>query len=83
MIALSDEELLAWAEKTTTGWRELIAKQPEILNLPCNVRETKAVAELLQHIVAVELRYAERLKGLPETSYEGVPCGTPRGQERS
>jgi uncharacterized damage-inducible protein DinB len=28
---------------------------------------------LLQHIVAVELRYAERLNGLQETPYESIP----------
>jgi hypothetical protein len=72
MIALSGEELVSWVEKTTTGWRDLLAQYPEILNLPCDVRETKSVAELLQHIVAVELRYAERLSGLPETSYGNI-----------
>jgi uncharacterized damage-inducible protein DinB len=73
MIALSGEELVSWVEKTTTGWRDLLAQYPVILNLPCDVRETKSVAELFQHIVAVELRYAERLSSLPETSYGNIP----------
>jgi uncharacterized damage-inducible protein DinB len=72
MIALSGEELIAWVEKTTIGWRDLLAQHPAVLDLPCDVRETKSVAELLQHIVAVELRFAERLSSLPETSYANI-----------
>lgn len=72
MNALSGEELVAWVEKTTTGWRDLVVQHPAILDLPCDVRETKSAAELLQHIVAVELRFAERLKDLPETSYGNI-----------
>ena len=72
MIALSGEELLAWLERTSTGWRRLIAEHPQVLAFPCDVRETSSVAGLLQHIVAVELRYAQRLHGLPESPYEDV-----------
>ena len=72
MTALTGEELLAWVEKTTAGWRKLLAQHPEALLLPCDVRETHSVAELLQHIVAVELRYAQRLSGLRESGHEEV-----------
>jgi uncharacterized damage-inducible protein DinB len=67
---------MAWVERTSSGWRELLAAHPEALSLPCDVRETTSVAQLLQHIVAVELRYAERLAGLAETPYEAVPFGS-------
>jgi len=67
---------MAWVERTSSGWRELLAGHPEALSLSCDIRETTSVAELLQHIVAVELRYAERLAGLPETPYEAVPFGS-------
>jgi uncharacterized damage-inducible protein DinB len=76
MNALSGEDLLAWVDETSEGWRTLLEKHPEALLLPCDVRETHSVAELLQHIVAVELRFAERLSGLPETAYEQIPFGT-------
>jgi uncharacterized damage-inducible protein DinB len=72
MTALTDVELMAWAERTATGWRDLIASAPQLLALLCDVMDTKTVAELLQHIVAVELRYAQRIAGLPETSYDEV-----------
>lgn len=72
MTALTGTELLAWLDRTSSGWRDLVQQHPEVLAFPCSTRETHNVAELLQHIVAVELRYAERLCELPETSYEQI-----------
>lgn len=74
--SVGGDELLKWLEITTTGWRNLLAAHPEALALPCDIRETSSVAGLLQHIVAVELRYAQRLLGMQETPYEDVPCGS-------
>jgi uncharacterized damage-inducible protein DinB len=70
---LTAHDLLAWNEKTTAGWRQLLTKHPELFTLPCDITGTKTVAELLQHIVAAELRYAERLAGLPISDYATVP----------
>jgi uncharacterized damage-inducible protein DinB len=70
---LSAEEILAWNEKTATGWRKLLAAHPELLTRPCDIAGTKSVAELLQHIVAAQLRYAERLAGLPISDYASIP----------
>jgi uncharacterized damage-inducible protein DinB len=71
--ALTAEETMAWIERTSTGWQELVAAHPEILLLPCDVMGVPTAGELLQHIVAVELRFAERLAGLPATDYAAVP----------
>ena len=65
--------MLAWNESTSDGWRQLISENPEVLAFPCDVMGVKTVGELLQHIVAVELRYAERLAGLPATDYAAIP----------
>jgi uncharacterized damage-inducible protein DinB len=65
--------MLAWNESTSDGWRQLISENPEALAIPCDVMGVKTVGELLQHIVAVELRYAERLAGLPTTDYATIP----------
>lgn len=73
MVAITGAELQEWVEDTSRGWNKLIAAHPEILSFPCDIRETKSAAELLQHVVAVELRYAQRLNGIPETPYESVP----------
>jgi uncharacterized damage-inducible protein DinB len=73
MIALTWPELQHWLEETSCGWKGLIQAHPEVLSIACDIRETESVAQLLQHVVAVELRYAERLNGLPETAYDLIP----------
>jgi uncharacterized damage-inducible protein DinB len=52
---LTAQEMIAWNEKTSNGWR------------------VKTVAELLQHIVAVELRFAQRLSDVPVSDYANIP----------
>ena len=73
---LTAEEMLAWLETTSTKWRGLVAEHPEILELPCDVMGVGTVGALLQHIVAVEVRYAEQLSGLPVTEYVAIPFGS-------
>ncbi len=69
---LTAEEILAWLEKTSTNWHALVEAHPEILGMPCDVREVSNAGGLLQHIVAVELRYAERLAGLQASDYATI-----------
>jgi uncharacterized damage-inducible protein DinB len=71
--ALTAAEVLAWLETTSTNWRALIEAHPEALALPCDIMGVSTVGGLLQHIVAVELRYAEQLSGLPPTGYDAIP----------
>jgi uncharacterized damage-inducible protein DinB len=71
--ALNAEETIAWLEATSKHWRALIEEHPEILELPCDVLGVGTVGGLLQHIVAVELRYAEQLSGLPPSDYSTIP----------
>jgi len=71
--SLTADELIAWLEKTSTNWHALIQAHPEILTLPCDIMDVATVGGLLQHIVAVELRYAEQLSGLPPTEYASIP----------
>ena len=70
---LAAQELIAWVEKTSTGWRNLLAAHPELLTVPCDVNNVQSVTQLLQHIVAVELRFAERLSDLPASDYANIP----------
>jgi len=70
---LTADEMLAWLEMTSTKWRALIEEHPEILEIPCDVMGVGTVARLLQHIVAVELRFGEQLSGLPATEYAAIP----------
>lgn len=71
--ALSAEEILAWNERIAQGWRQFLTKHPELLAQSCDIAGTKTVAELLQHIVAAQLRYAQRLSELPISEYTSIP----------
>lgn len=73
MHALTGHELQEWVDVTSRNWKKLISDHPEILGIACDIRETHTVAQVLQHIVAVELRYAERISELPQTGYEIIP----------
>ncbi|HEY4358186.1 MAG TPA: DinB family protein [Acidobacteriaceae bacterium] len=72
MTALTANELMRWNDATAKGLLAVLRKHPEALALPCDVREGSSVADLLQHIVAAELRYAERLHGEMVTEYEDI-----------
>lgn len=51
MFAITGTELLDWIEETSCGWKNLNSAHPEILSFPCDIRETRNAAQLLQHIV--------------------------------
>ena len=70
--ALSANEMMAWLEMTSAKWKALIEANPQVLSMPCDVMGVSTVAELLQHIVAVELRYAEQLSGQPPSEYSQI-----------
>ena len=74
--ALTAAEVMAWLDKTSSKWRDLIEAHPEILEMPCDVMGVSTAGGLLQHIVAVELRYAEQLCGNPPTEYARIPFDT-------
>jgi uncharacterized damage-inducible protein DinB len=74
--ALTANEALKWLDSTSGKWRQMLGANPQILALPCNVARTTTVGGLLQHIVAVELRYAERLNNQPESDYANIPFDT-------
>ena len=74
--SLTAQDLLAWLEKTSTGWQQLLITHPEILAIPCDIMGVRTVAQLLQHIVAVELRYAQRVADLPVSDYADVSFDT-------
>ncbi len=63
MTALTGEELMTWLEATSAGWEALVREHPEVLAMPCDVRESQTAGDLLGHIAAVELWYATRLRG--------------------
>jgi len=69
-------ELLEWNDETAQHWQKLLSVFPEALDLECDIYGARSVRGLLRHIVAVELRYSERLSGEPVTPYEEIPDGS-------
>jgi uncharacterized damage-inducible protein DinB len=66
LAEISFSDLLAANEAETQRWRVWFDGQPAaILDVPLSIAGAKNVREFLLHIFAVELRYAERLAGLP------------------
>ena len=77
LAQISFAELLAANEAETQKWRKWFDEQPtSVMEVPLSIALAKSVREFLLHIFAVELRYAERLKGLPITAYETLPTGS-------
>ncbi len=70
--ALRAEDLLKWNDDTSQRWRALMREHPEALEFECDIYNTGTVAEMLRHIHAAELRYAERLIGVTETPYDSI-----------
>src|SRR6478672_12614490 len=73
-IALTFRELLDYTRAETEHWhRWLAAQPPEVLDLPAGTGRTATVRELVHHIVVVERRYTDRLRGEPVSNYADVP----------
>jgi uncharacterized damage-inducible protein DinB len=74
--ALAGPELLAWNHATAQRWLALLSDHPEFLATPCDIYRSGTVGHFLQHIVAAELRYAERLTEAAPTDYAAIPYTT-------
>jgi uncharacterized damage-inducible protein DinB len=72
MRGLSFGELLDYCAEENNHWRDFFKKQPDALNLPADIAGTKNVREVVLHITAVQMRYAERLLNMPITEYDAL-----------
>ncbi|MFZ0743700.1 MAG: DinB family protein [Terracidiphilus sp.] len=73
--AITLEELLAWNEEASAFWRQHLAANPALLELPCGIGGTANVQEFVRHIWGVELRWAQRLGGVPVMGRDEMPTG--------
>lgn len=73
--AITLEELLLWNDETSRFWHAHLEAHPRLLALPCGIGGAATVQAFVQHIWSVELRWAQRLTGQPETPREAVPQG--------
>ena len=76
-LAIPVDDLIRWNDLTAQQWHKHLHAHPALLAVPCDVRNSSNIAQVFQHIVAVELRYAQRLAAHPESSYDEVPFGSP------
>jgi len=80
MRGLSFGELLDYSAEESNHWRDFFTQHPDALDLPCDIAGTKTVRELVLHIVAVQMRYAERLLNMPITEFEALAARLGEGK---
>jgi uncharacterized damage-inducible protein DinB len=73
--AITLEELLAWNQESANFWKAHLEANPALLELPCGIAGTPNVQEFVRHIWGVELRWAQRIAGLPVADREAMPTG--------
>jgi uncharacterized damage-inducible protein DinB len=76
LCALSCEDLLGYGDYTAGQWRDWFAANEVALDVACDINNTGTVRGLVQHIFAVELRFAQRLLGEDVTPYDQLPIKT-------
>ncbi len=74
-VGITLQELLGWNEEASAFWKAHLESNPSLLELPCDIGGTANVQEMVRHIWGVELRWAQRLAGLPVTPREEMPAG--------
>lgn len=73
--AITLEELLNWNNESALFWKAHLEAHPTLLQLPCDIGGSASVQKFVRHIWGVELRWAQRIAGLPETAKEKTPEG--------
>ena len=75
-VSLSMEELLAWNDESSRWWKVAPRGAPGSTHPGCGRnRRRQNRAGFVRHIWGAELRWAERLAGVPETPREAIPLG--------
>jgi uncharacterized damage-inducible protein DinB len=74
-VTISLEELLVWGQEASNFWKAHLEANPALLELPCGIGGTADVQAFVRHIWGVELRWAQRIAGLPATDMKQMPPG--------
>jgi uncharacterized damage-inducible protein DinB len=74
-VGISLQELFAWNQEASDFWKAHFDANPHLLELPCDIGGATSVQDLVRHIWGVELRWGQRLAGLPVTPKEDLPEG--------
>jgi uncharacterized damage-inducible protein DinB len=73
--AITLDELLAWSDEASKFWNAHLNANPALLELPCDIGATGNVQGFVRHIWGVELRWGQRIAGLPQLAKEDTPTG--------
>ena len=73
--AVTLEELLTWNKEASNFWKAHLDANPNLLKLPCGIGGAANVQEFVGHVWGVELRWAQRIAGLPVLKKEDAPAG--------
>lgn len=77
-IGLGLGELLDWIAGETRNWQAWFARPPPaVWAVPVGDGRTATVRDLLFHVYVVDLRYGQRLHGLPVSTYEQEAVADP------
>ena len=76
LCALRCEDLLGYGDSLAGQWREWFELNAGALDAECDIASTGTVRKLVQHIFAVELRFAQRLLEEEITPYEQLVIDT-------
>lgn len=68
------DELLAYTEEENQRWQQFFARHPEALDLPLDIAGN--VRELVRHIFAVELFFANQVTGGEKVNLDELPSAT-------
>ncbi len=67
-------ELLDYTAAEAGRWAEYFAAHPEALDFPFAEGRLATVRGVVQHVFAVERRYADRLNDEPVSAYDAIPA---------
>jgi uncharacterized damage-inducible protein DinB len=73
--AITLQELLTWNQESSNFWKAHLDAHPALLQLPCGIGGAPNVKEFVRHIWVVELRWAQRVAGLPIAPRADLPVG--------
>jgi uncharacterized damage-inducible protein DinB len=71
-LTISVEKLILWNEETARNFHDFVQANPAIFSLPSDIRSSETIAGTLQHVVYLELRFANLIAGLSKTPLEEI-----------
>lgn len=69
-------DLLAYTESEHAKWKQFFVLHPEALDLPCDVAGSGTIRELVFHVFAVNLKFANMLLDLESLDFKALPHAT-------